>query len=252
MKKITKIIAAVTAFVLIIGLLLFVNAWVGNPVSKHIATKAAEKYVAETYENIELAVEESNYNFKFGSYVVFFRSPSSYDTAFSVYADSFGKIIRDDYEFEVANNFTTFRRLDLELRQIGKKLMRENLSYDIAHAAFSSEDIDVESFADILTKDMVLDIHHPPFDINAYVTINDPDVSYEKMAEVMRSIAKLCEEQDIPIASYSIFIEHDALISVDEDDYEARENQRIGIYNIPARLLNSEDLANDLKELNEQ
>lgn len=250
MKKITKIIAAIVALGLIICLLLFVNAWSGNPVSKLIATNSAEIYVAQKYGDIGLAVEKSVYSFKFGLYVVFFRSPASYDTAFAVYSNSFGKIIRDDYEYEVANNFTTWRRLDSELREIGKKLMADNLPYDITHAIFLSEDIDNDKLTTFLTKDMELDIHNPPFDIGASITINDPDVSYEKMAEVMRAVAKLCADENIPIVEYSIHIENDALISV-QDGEEARENQKIGIYNIPADLLNSENLASDLKTIDE-
>lgn len=248
MKKITKIIAAIAAFVLMIGLLLFANAWVGNPISKLIATNSAEKYVAEKYSDIDLAVEKTVYNFKFSSYVVFFRSPASYDTAFSVYLDSLGKTIRDDYEYEVANNFTTWRRLDSELREIGDKLMRENLKYNVTHAIFSSVDVETDDFTNLLTKDMKLDIHNPPFGIDASITINDPDVSYEKMAEVMRAVAELCADENIPIAEYSIHIENDALVSV-QDGAEARENQKIGIYNIPAELLNSENLASDLKAI---
>lgn len=248
MKKTKKTIAAVLALALIIGLLLFVNAWSGNPVSKLIATNAAEKYVAEEYSNIDLTVEKSVYSFKFGSYMIFFRSPSSYDTAFSVYSDSFGKIIRDDYKYEVANNFTTWRRLDSELREIGDGLMRDNLKYDITHAIFLSEDIDNVQRTTLLTKDMVLDIHNPPFSIGASITINDPDVSYDKMAEVMRAMAKLCNDENIPIVKYSIHIENDALVSV-QDGAEARENQRIGMYDIPAELLDSENLTADLKAL---
>ncbi len=251
MKKITKIIAAIAAFVLIIGLLLFVNAWVGNPISKMVATKSAEKYVAEKYSDIDLAVEKSVYNFKFGSYMVFFRSPQSYDTAFSVYSDSFGKIVRDDYEFEVANNFTTWRRLDMELRKIGDELIRNNLKYKITHAMFSFADKPNEDLEKHLTRDMELDIYNPPFELSASITIDDTDVSYEKMAEVMRAVARLCEDKNISILEYSVHIRNDALISTDKDGNEARENKRMGIYHIPAELLNSENLANDLKLLDE-
>ena len=248
MKKTTKIIAAVVAFGLIICLLLFVNAWSGNPISKLIAKNSAEKYAVEKYSDMDLKVEKAVYSFKYGSYMVFFRSPTSYDTAFSVYSNSFGKIIRDDYQYEVANNFTTWRRLDLELREIGKKLMTDNLPYDITHAIFLSENIDTGALTALLTKDMTLDIHNPPFGIGASITINDPDVSYEKMAEVMRAMAKLCADENIPIVEYSIHIENDALVSV-QDGAEARENQKIGIYDIPADLLNSENLASDLKTI---
>ena len=251
MKKTKKIIAAVAAFVLILFLLSFVNAWSGNPISKIIATNAAKKYVAEKYSDLDVEVEKAGYNFKFSSYMIFFRSPTSEDTAFSVYSDSWGNIIRDDYEYEVANNFTTWRRLDRELRKIGNKMLRDNLKYNITHALFITEDLDNEELLTLLTKDMPLDIHNPPFDINAGITITDSDVSYEKMAEVLKSMAKLCEDEKIPITSYSVHIEHDKLVS-NRDNVEARENLTIGLYHIPATILESEDLPTALKELDTQ
>lgn len=251
MKKFLKIIAALVAFSLIICLLLFVNSSLGNPVSKLIAKISVKNYVEENYSDLDLKLEKAGYNLKFSSYEVFFRSETSEDTAFTVYSNSFGKITHDNYEHQVANNFTTWRRLDLELRRLGEKLISEKLPYSITNAYFQGEDMSTNDFNTILTKDMALDIKNPPFEIIAAVTINDEDVSFEKMAEVMRALAKLCIDENIPIKEYSVHIKNDALISV-IDGAEARENQMLGIYNIPADFLNSENLADDLKNLYEK
>ena len=50
-KKTLKIIALITAFILIIGLSWFANALLGNPISKMLATNTAKKHLAETYRN---------------------------------------------------------------------------------------------------------------------------------------------------------------------------------------------------------
>ena len=47
-KKTLKIIAAVTAFAILAGLVWFANAMVGNPVSNLLAERAAEKHLEET------------------------------------------------------------------------------------------------------------------------------------------------------------------------------------------------------------
>ncbi|MEG1972940.1 MAG: hypothetical protein RR315_07225, partial [Oscillospiraceae bacterium] len=91
-----------------------------------------------------------------------------------------------------------------------------------------------------------------PFGIDASIEIKNSDVSYEKMAEVMRAAAKLFKEKNIPIVSYSVGIENDALISIDKKGNEARENQILQLYNIPAHLLNSENLALELQKLDEK
>ena len=44
-KKTQKILAAVAAFVILGGLGWFANALLGNPVSKMLAARAAEKYL---------------------------------------------------------------------------------------------------------------------------------------------------------------------------------------------------------------
>lgn len=125
--NIKKILAGITGIGLIVLLLLFVNAWVGNPVSNLLAKQAAQKYIDVNYSNLDLEIQSSNYNFKFDAYLVFVQSSLSEDTAFSIYTDSYGKVLRDDYEYEVANNFTTYRRLDAEMREIAKKLIGSRL-----------------------------------------------------------------------------------------------------------------------------
>ena len=48
-KRILKIAALVLAVVLIIGVCLFANSLVGNPISKALAENTAEKYIKEAY-----------------------------------------------------------------------------------------------------------------------------------------------------------------------------------------------------------
>ena len=50
-KKILKVLALIVAIALIIGIGRFANALVGNPVSKYLATKTANEYIAKTYSD---------------------------------------------------------------------------------------------------------------------------------------------------------------------------------------------------------
>ena len=63
MKKSVKVLAGVTAFLLIIGILWFANGLLGNPISKTIANNTAKEYVAENYSNMKLNVSDAYYNF---------------------------------------------------------------------------------------------------------------------------------------------------------------------------------------------
>jgi len=201
--KIKKILAGITGIGLIVLLLLFINSLVGNPVSNALAKKAAQQYIGTNYSDLNLKIQKSNYNFKFGSYFVFVQSSTSEDTAFSIYVDSYGNVIRDDYEYEVANNFTTFRRLDEELREIANEMIGGKLDYDFDHISLPFVK---EGDLTKLERDMKLDIHNPPLLLMVNVTLFSNDVSYSKIAEVAKALETTLHEQNIPINEYSIRI----------------------------------------------
>ncbi|WP_019850349.1 hypothetical protein [Desulfitobacterium sp. PCE1] len=200
--NIKKILAGITGIGLIVLLFLFVNAWVGNPVSNLLAKQAAQKYIDANYSDLNLEIQSSSYNFKFGAYQVFVQSALSEDTAFSIDTDSFGKVLRDNYENEVASNFTTFRRLDAQMREIAKELIGSRLDYDFEYISFpfTKDDHDLMK----LERDMKLDIHHPPLPLIADVTLYSDDLSYNKIAEVAKALEIVLKEENIPVSQYSV------------------------------------------------
>ena len=64
-----------------VGVSVFANALVGNPVSKHIATNKAEKILEDKYSDKDFEIEKIVYSFKDGYYHVFIKSPSSIDSS---------------------------------------------------------------------------------------------------------------------------------------------------------------------------
>ena len=112
MKKSVKILAGLTAFVLIGGILWFANGLLGNPISKAIANNTAKKYIEENYYDMNLEVSDAFYSFKSGSYYVDVKSPTSKDTYFSISISSLGKIEYDSYEDNVIKKFNTYIRLN--------------------------------------------------------------------------------------------------------------------------------------------
>lgn len=238
-RKIGKIIAGIVGIGLIIMLLLFANSLVGNPVSKLLAQNAAQKYIEENYSGLDLEVQRTGYNFKWGEYTSFVQSSTSEDTAFSIYFDSFGGVRRDDYEYEVANNFTTFRRLDEEMREAGKELIGGGLNYDFEYAAFSfsKEEEDLTK----LKRDMKLDLHNPPLPLAMDVTLYSADVTYDKIAEVAKALEVLAAEQNIPVSCYSVRIMPSADKPDDENQASSWVNS-IAVTDFPAERMNEENL----------
>ncbi len=249
-KSLKKILAAALGITLIVSLLATLNSLVGNPLSKHLAKNAVEDYIEIEYAELDLEVDSVYYSFKFGDYGAICKSPTSVDTLFSVYTDSFGNIVRDEYEYEVANNFSTYRRLDSELREIGEEILRKELNYELDNAIFSLVHLNEEEMQK-LEKDAPLEIYNPPYKIVASVSVIDADVSYEKMAEILLAVVDVCKAEGVKISEYSVRIEYDTLVSV-EDGAEARELKNLSCYNIPSEILLSEDLPKALEEFDLQ
>ncbi|HKM34537.1 MAG TPA: hypothetical protein VJY54_07325 [Lachnospiraceae bacterium] len=238
--KLKKMIIAIIAIVVMVLILDSSNAWFGNPISKAIAKKTAEKYIDENYGDLNLVLQEAGYNFKFSHYYVRFQSTDSIDTTFTVHVNSYGKVLDDDYQYEVANNFRTLRRYESELREIGDKLFRAQLNYNISNALLLLEKVSDEDMLK-LTKDMPFDIQNMPSEINASITIIDEDISYGKMSEVLINMAEVCKKENIPIATFSVRIE--------KEKDEAEKRSYVNVYHIPADILNSANIPKALEEL---
>lgn len=246
--KIKKIIAGVAGFVLIALLLLFVNAWVGNPISKMLAKQGAVKYVEEKYSDLNLEMGKVYYNFKFGTYGVFVQSSKSKDTAFSIHMDGYGNVKRDDYEYEVANNFTTWRRLSEELDKKAVEIIGRALEYDFEHISIRfAEQNDDDKGLMKLSLDMELDIYNPPLPLEAYVNIYSEDVSYNKIAEVAKSVEDVMSKQGVPVSQYSVRL-------IPEENKPEKENMSgswvnsISVSNFPAEMMAEDNLPQTMEQ----
>lgn len=244
-KKMKKLLAGIIGIGLIILLLNFVNSLTGNPVSSAWAKKAARQYINTNYSELDVEVESCGYNFKFGHYFVFVQSPTSMDTGFAVNVDSWGNVISDTYEYEIENNFTTYRRLDLELRGIAEETIGKKLDEDINHISLSF--IEDDDWLTKFTRDMTLDIHQPPLPLRINADLFSDDVSYKKIAEAAKSLETLLKAEGIPVAEYSIHM-------IPLSDKPAREDQSatwvnsLSVDEFPAEQMDEEDLWRVMEE----
>lgn len=177
----------------------------GNPISKSLAKKAAVQYVNEKYSQLNLDIGEPSYNFKFSAYGVKVQSKTSKDTVFTIHVDGSGNVKDDDYQYEVANNFTTWRRLGEELDAKAKGIIGSKLDYDfdLASIRFVEESKGKQELLK-LQRDMKLDIQNPSLPLEAYAVIFTDDVSYNKIAEVAKAIETTLKNQSVPISQYSV------------------------------------------------
>ena len=141
------------------------NALLGNPVSKAIAQRNAEKYIEKTYPNMDLKIERVMYSFKIGDYIALVKSPTSIDTHFDIDISLTGKILRDSYEDYVLSGWNTWQRIDWEYRKMTDKVFDgPNFPY-VSHISFGSleikdRDVDLGAIGPsygLLLKDLELD-----------------------------------------------------------------------------------------------
>lgn len=125
-KKVLKITALLIAVVLITGLGIFANSLVGNPVSKMLAERTAETYLAEEYGDTDFYIESIGFNFKDGNYYVHVKSPSSIDTYFTLYISMGGKLERDTYS-DVLNGRNTANRLNDTYRMLVDTVLEKSV-----------------------------------------------------------------------------------------------------------------------------
>lgn len=199
-QRVKKLLAGFLGFGLIVLLLIFTNSLTGNPLSAAWAKRAAKNYLEANYPALKLEIQQTGYSFKSGAYRVFAQSPTSRDTAFSVHVDGWGNIVQDDYEHEVANGFTTFRRLDEELRAIGGELIG-SLPYEFEFAALAFAD---KGDLEPLKRDMELDVHSPPLPLQAEVVVYSEELTYDKIAQVAKEVETALEKAEIPVGAYSV------------------------------------------------
>ena len=114
MKKSVKILAGITAFVLIGGILWFASGILGNPISKVLANNTAKKYIDKNYSHMNLNISEVSYNFKDGNYHTDVKLSTSKDTYFTISISPLGKIQYDSYEDDVTSKNNTYKRINDE------------------------------------------------------------------------------------------------------------------------------------------
>lgn len=236
--KIKKIAAAILGFLLVTVLLFLVNSFVGNPISIMLAKNSAAKYISEKYSELDLEIDHAAFNFKFGEYFVFVQSQTSQDTKFSIYTDSYGNIKQDDYESCVIDKFNTFTRLDYELRETAEEIIGKKLDYDIEYVALRFTN---DSDGSLLTLDMELDIHNPPYPLEVDMVVFSDDVSYEQIAEVAKATQAILLKEKIPVSEYSIRI-LPAENKPENKQLSVSWKDSIYVMYFPTDMLNEEDL----------
>ena len=244
-KKTLKIIAAVTAFAILAGIAWFANAMVGNPISKMLAERGAEKHLEEAYAGTDYYIERIVYSFKDGKYHAFVKSPTSMDTEFSLYITLLGKVYFDTYD-SVLDGFTTASRLEQEYRALTDSILEYPSFPYSCHIGFGTLEIypqeafddpnvdDIPSYAinqSTLILDKIYDIRELGRQAgHLIVYVESNTVTVEKAAEIMLDIKAIFDEAGVPFVAMDFTLQYpipeggqrpDEEVSVDNFPYDS-------------------------------
>ncbi|MEG0899547.1 MAG: hypothetical protein RSF40_07560 [Oscillospiraceae bacterium] len=219
MKKTAKIIAIIIAFTLIGGILFVGNAFVGNPISKMLATNTAKKYIQQQYADTDYIIEKVNYNFKSGGYNARIKSQSSIDTYFSISLSSLGKLGWDSFENMVTTGRNTWERIDSEYRKMANDVFdaedfpyESNISFGSMREKSDEEPESVYKDFGIDTENLVLDKAYDVRELGSkYGEIifyaQDETVSAKRASEILLDITRILGEENVPFYAISFVLQ---------------------------------------------
>ena len=209
-KKVLKIAAFVVALALIIGVCIFANSLVGNPISKMLATNTAKQYIKENHPDMDYQLDGVTFNFKFVCYNAYFSSPSSPDSSFTLMLGMDGKIVQNYYEAHVIERGNTARRLEEEYRAaVGKVLDNPSFPYnshiDYGELQFIQEEYrnaeGVPPYA-LITNELELDGIYDVNELGAKagkltIYVYDDTVTVERLAEIILDIKGMLDDAGV-------------------------------------------------------
>lgn len=182
--NIKKMAALLLAAALIVGIGWVGNEVFGNPVSEHLAEKAAQQYLEDNFKDPELFIEDVSYASSSSTYRVEVRSDTSMDTYFEiVYRD--GTFLYDTYEERVLNRGNTADRLDRAYRELTDSVLNPLANTYSVHIAYGTIECDAET--------LELDGQYDLKELGAqsgylHITIRDDVVSEERAGEILLDI----------------------------------------------------------------
>ncbi len=222
---------ALGIFVFIV--LAVLNAMFGNPVSKALADRGADKVIAEKYGDLDLSREKVFYNFKAPEYVVHLQDKNSEDSAFELCFDSFGRLQRDTYDFRIDN---TVERFDRAIHDYGRGLEK---AYDFPYQITLSSWDKIDP-AEELTVDQPVDMKHLPFKLQAQIYGVGKEATAKEAMELLQTLQKIMDDEELDVAAYAI----DLVPEKNRDDKGVVQtwDDMFSVYEVPADVVRRGDV----------
>lgn len=218
--------------ILALLVLAVVNALFGNPVSKALAERGADKVIAEKYGDLDLSREKVVYNFKIPEYVAHLQDKNSEDSAFELCFDSFGRLQRDTYDFRIDN---TAARFESAVWKYGEVLEKKyDFPYEISLSAWNKIDE-----ADYLTLDQPVDLKHLPYKLEVQ-TFGERKVTADEAMTILKRLQQIMDDENLDVMEYALTFEPKG--SRDENGALKNKDDMFSAYEVPADMVRRGDV----------
>lgn len=198
--KIRQIIVAIVILLFLGFIFRFVNSFTGNPVSAFIASRKIQDYAAVTYPTLDLELSKVEYNFKNSAYGCYAQLVKSEDTKFYI-GYSRGSV-SDDYAYEVANHFTTYRRLSKDFNDMVTDIIEKEYPHETTLIIG-----DLIGDTQQLTPDVPLNLNNMPLQLSLTVYILSDIRNEDQLAALLLELHRLMLSKDITIDQYTLRLE---------------------------------------------
>ena len=234
--KLSRVIAAVLAFAMIIGLAVFANPLLGYPLSAPFYKLKAQNYIKKNYGDMGY-VMESFKDCHHGQYFATAAKPDSPDSRFTVtyYADG---CMNDGYEYDVLRFNSVRQRLQREYEELADRVLRSpQFPYDNVH---SLAHLSVEPFnngyissipAEILELDGIYDIRELGSQAGYLrVSAYSDEITAEKAAEILLEIDRLMTKGGVTYFMIDLELAESAQASEGDEYFSISDFLRSDIY----------------------
>ncbi len=218
-QKILKVLSLISAFILICGVTVFANSLVGNPVSRLLATKGAEKHLETNYAEKDFVIEKVNYDFKIGGYYVKISSSTSIDSHFSLYFDFFGKLKSDSYD-DVTSGWNTAMRIDTDYRNAVAAITNSSKYSEKYFISYGEIPFNLENYPideqmpefSLTQKDLVLDKIYDVKEIGAksgklILCAYDTELTPERISELLLEVKSDFDKSGVTFKAVNLEIQ---------------------------------------------
>lgn len=218
--------------ILVLIVLAVLNAMFGNPISKALAERGADKVIAEKYGDLDLSRDKVVYNFKIPEYVVHLQDKNSEDSQFELCFDSFGRLQRDTYDWRIDN---TVMRFESAVWKYGEVLEKKyDFPYEISLSAWNKIDE-----GDYLTLDQPVDMKHVPYKLEVQ-TFGERKITANEAMTILKGLQQIMDDENLDVMEYALTFEPKG--GRDENGALKNPKDMFSVYEVPADVVRRGDV----------